>query len=496
MLKKYNLEVIVFFSGLTVMIVELDGSRIIAPYFGTSLYVWTSIIGVILGSLSLGYWWGGKLADKKPEFSSLSKILFIAAISIGALSILKDPLLASLQNTIKDVRAGSVVSSILFFALPNIMLGMVSPYAAKLKIKALANSGSTVGNLYALSTVGSILGTFLAGFYLIPAMGNSRILLLVSAVLILISIYAYAGNLVKKLAVTALLFLLAGLSALSDGRSAQAGYVDLDSQYNRILVTPSVDVTTGRPIRNLYTDPFGIQSAMFTDRDNDLVFKYARYFRLAPHFNPNIKKALMLGGGGYTFARDFLEKNPDATIDVIEIDPTFTKIAKSYFNLKDDPRLKIIHADGRIFLNQNNDKYDAIYIDTFKSLTPPFQLTTKEAVEKVYSHLNDGGVVMINLVSAIDGSKSEFLKALNSTYLAVFPQVYVLPIITTKIDVAQNIIMVAIKSDQKPIFNSENLTENTYLSHVYEGKIGEGKILTDDYAPVENLMQNVYTRVQ
>ena len=477
------------------MIVELDGSRIIAPYFGTSLYVWTSIIGVILGSLSLGYWWGGKLADKKPELKSLSKILFIAGLSIGALAILKDPLLANLQDSIKDIRYGSVVSSILFFALPSIMLGMVSPYAAKLKIKALTNSGSTVGNLYAISTVGSIIGTFLAGFYLIPAMGNTRILILVSAILIVISIYAYVGALVKKLAIMALLFLFAGLSIFSDDLNVKAGYLDIDSQYNRILVSPAKDSATGRPIRTLYTDPFGIQSAMFTDADNDLVFKYAKYFRLATHFNPEIKKALMLGGGAYTFAHDFLEKNPSATIDVVEIDPAFTKVAQDYFNLKDDPRMKIIHEDGRIFLNQNEEKYDVIYIDTFKSLTPPFQLTTKEAVQKTYDRLNDGGVVMINLVSSINGGKSEFLKALNSTYLTVFPQVYVLPIISAKTDVSQNIIMVAIKSEQKPIFTSNDAKENNYLSHVYEGKIGEGKILTDDYAPVENLMQSVYTRV-
>ncbi len=263
-----------------------------------------------------------------------------------------------------------------------------------------------------------------------------------------------------------------------------------------VLVSPSIDQSTGRPIRTLYTDPFGIQSAIFADKDDDLVFRYSKYFRLAPHFNPSLNKALMIGGGAYTFPRDFLKKNPNSTIDVVEIDPEFTKISKQFFNLEEDPRMNIIHEDGRTFLNRNTSKYDVVYIDTFKSITPPFQLTTKEAVGELYESLNENGLVMINLISSIDGPNGSFLKALNSTYKAVFKQVYIFPNVSKKEDLTQNIVMVALKSDKTPEFKSSDRQQDLYLSHLYEGEVGEGLLLTDEYAPVENLMQSVYAHIQ
>lgn len=170
-MKKFLLEIIVFICGAVVMAFEIVGSRMLGPYVGTSIFVWTGIIGVILMCLSLGYYYGGKIADKKPEFKLLALIILLAGLFIGISTLIKDGLLEVLLNTFNDVKLISLLATFILFSIPSVLLGMVSPYAVRLKIKSLDKSGSTVGNLYAISTLGSITGTFLAGFYLIPSFG-------------------------------------------------------------------------------------------------------------------------------------------------------------------------------------------------------------------------------------------------------------------------------------------------------------------------------------
>ncbi|MDP2709047.1 MAG: fused MFS/spermidine synthase [bacterium] len=206
--KKYILELAVFACGAIVMIFELVGSRVLGPYLGTSIFIWTSLIGIILASLSLGYYLGGYLADKKATFDILSLIVLAAAFFIGLDIVIKDPLLVFLQTSVSDIRAGSVIASLILFLPPGLLLGMVSPYAVKLKISDLGTSGSTVGKLYAISTAGSILGTFLSGFYLIPRFGTNKLLLILAAALIIVSLILSAGRFIK----TKIIFLLlAGL---------------------------------------------------------------------------------------------------------------------------------------------------------------------------------------------------------------------------------------------------------------------------------------------
>lgn len=488
MINKYRLELIVFLAGLSVMVLELDGSRILAPYLGTSLYVWTSIIGIILGALSLGYFLGGKLADKKPSFKTLSIILLLAAVSIGIIGLVKEPFLKLIQNEISDIRIGSIIATIILFVIPSVLLGMISPYAVKLKIETLARSGQTVGNLYAISTIGSIVGTFLAGFYLIPAMGNTKILYLIAIILLMAALISYSRFLIVKSLIIILIF-LSSFGIFYEKTEAKT--IDLDSQYNRILISEGIDQETGRPARYIYTDPFGTQSAMFTDKDDDLVFRYTKYYRLIDHFFPKSKNVLMIGGGAYSYPKDYLGKH-EGNIDVVEIDPKFTELARQYFNLTDNPRLSIIHEDGRIFLNKTDKKYDAILIDAFKSLTPPWQLTTKESVSKMSAALDDNGVVIANVVSALEGEKAEFLQAEFATFKSIFPQVYFFQVYKMDSELPQNLILVALKNAQKPSFQSSNKELDDYLKNLYTGEIDSGQILTDNFAPVENLTLNLY----
>ncbi|MBM4146500.1 MAG: spermidine synthase [Nitrospira sp.] len=489
------LEIIVFICGAVVMILELVGSRVLAPYVGTSIIVWTSLIGIILGSLSLGYWWGGRIADNKQDYRIFSMIIFISAISVGMITLLKSFVLDFLQNNISDIHINAIIATLVLFALPSVLLGMITPYAVRLKINDLQSSGKTVGSLYAISTIGSIAGTFLAGFFLIAYFGSSNILLVLSIILVFTSLLAYFKN-IPVIKIIVILLLLISIIAVNSYNKfmAKQGFVDIDTRYNRIWIYKSVDEKTNRPTLNMLTNPKELQSAMFLDNDNDLVIEYTKYYRLAQHFRPDLKKALMIGGAGCSYPKDYLKKFADAGLDVVEIDPMLTELAKQYFNLKDDTRLRIFREDGRTFLNRTKNRYDVIFGDAFSSYySLPYQLTTREAIRKMHEALNDDGVVLVNIISAIDGEKGRFLRAEYATFRDIFPQVYLFPVKDFHDGLlVQNIMLVAIKSDQKPSFRNSDPELNGYLQHLWKTEIKKDvPILTDDYAPVDNYMMKI-----
>lgn len=488
---KYLLEFVVFIVGAAVMMLELTGSRVLAPYLGTSIIVWTSLIGIILGSLSLGYWWGGKIADRSPNFKALSLIIFAGAIATAITAFSKSIVLNLIQDNINDLRVGSVVATSILFAPPSVLLGMVSPYAARLKIKNLKKSGFAVGSIYAVSTVGSIVGTFLTGFWLIAFLGNTKILILVSFLLILISILSFAKQFLQ-IKLIMLILLILSVYAVEGIRSLnrQQGFVDVDTLYNRVLVYDSVDQKTQKPIKALLIDPFTTQSAVFKDSD-ELVFNYLKFFRLAKHFKKDIKNSLLIGGAGYAYPRDYLVKYPDAAIDVVEIDPGLTELAMNYFRLKDDPRMIIYHQDARTFLNKTDKKYDVVFLDAFSSsYSVPYYLTTKETVARIYQLLNDDGVLVMNMISAIEGSKGKFLRAEYHTYKSLFENVYLYPVQDPQSPFeVQNIILVAAKGKVGILPVSDDPEIFQYLSHLWTKDIDKDVgILSDDWAPVDQYM--------
>lgn len=487
-MKRYSLETTMFLAGAAVMILELVGSRVLAPYLGTSLFVWTSLIGIVLLSLSAGYFWGGLLADRAPNRITLSLILFIAAACVGLLGLTKEVVLSAIRDITDDLRIASVLGTFILFAGPSILLGMVSPYAVKLKLRGLSSSGRTVGTLYAISTAGSIAGTFAAGFFLIPSLGTTHALFLVSGILLIAASLPHLEEQPKAVLFLLMASLPLTLSFLLLYPSFAPDVVaDYDTAYNRVWITDGIDARTLRPIRKLATDAQTTQSAIFLDRDNDLVLDYTKYYRLARHFVPDMRRALLIGGGAYTYPRDFLKRFPAAEMDVVEIDPGLTDLARTYFNLQEYPRLRIFYEDGRTFLNRTRTTYNAVFIDAFKSLSPPFELTTRETVQSLYRLLDENGAVLMNVISAIQSDKGMFLRALYATYRSVFPQVYLFPVKSPKDGMrAQNIIIVALKSSAPPAFNDPDPEQNEYLAHRWTGEVPlDVPILTDERAPVE-----------
>lgn len=489
-LGRFTLDLAVFVCGALVMIYEIIGSRIVSPFIGTSTYVWTSLIGVILAALSLGYWLGGRMADRRPDIAVLAAAIFLAGGAVSLTILIKDAVLSMISAAGGPLELKSVAAAAFLFAPASILLGFVTPYAVKLRTLSLADSGKTVGRLYALSTIGSIAGTFAAGFFLIPFVGSTRTLYLIAGLLIAVSLLLapFAMNRANVVALT-LFGLGIAASEFSRYRLFEShGLIDLDTEYSRVQVYQANDEKTGRRFRAIATDPYFAQSAMYLD-DGSPVFQYIPFYHLVQYFKTGHRRTLMIGGAGYTFPREYLKTYPEARIDVVEIDPQMTAIARTYFDLKDDPRLDTFHEDGRVYLNRTETGiYDAVMIDAFGSLfSIPYQLTTVEAVGQMHRVLNDNGIVIVNIGSGITGPASGFLQAEFATYKTVFSDVLLFKVRPERPDDdLQNVILIACKSGCNTNASADGPLIQSLLARQHKGNLTDAlPALTDDLAPVE-----------
>ncbi len=504
-MQKYRnttLNLTVFLCGAVVMVYEIVGSRILAPYIGTSTYTWTSLIGIILASLSLGYWLGGRTADRRPELKFLAAAVLAAGGLIAATVLIKDVVLSIIASAGAGLELKAVIAAILLFGPASVCLGFVTPFAVKLKLASIEETGGTVGSLYALSTLGSIVGTFAAGFFLIPFVGSVRTLYILAGVLILLS--ALLMPAVTRPGVSVIVLLFLGI-ATNEGQTyilrERSALYDIDTEYSRVRVFEMKDPATGRQMKAIATDPYFVQSAMFTDSD-DLALSYSRYYHLLRHFRPDVRRTLLIGGAGYSFPKEYLRTYLKAEIDVAEIDPGMTEIARRHFRLVDDPRLRVIHQDGRMAINAAaTGAYDVLLMDAFGTLfSVPTHLTTVEAVREFHRVLDEDGVVIFNLGSAISGEASRFLHAEIETYRAVFPIVLAFKVKPDYEDERlQNVIVVALKGGQVPLLSSDDPSLRGLLATHIQLPETDMPILTDDLAPVEyynSIAQNVFLNDQ
>ncbi len=494
-LARFALELAVFICGALVMVYEIIGSRIVSPFIGTSTYVWTSLIGVILAALSLGYWLGGRMADKRPDVAVLASAIFLAGGAVSITILIKDAVLSMISSASFGLEFKSVIATAVLFAPASVLLGFVTPYAVKLRTVSLDDAGKTVGRLYALSTVGSIAGTFAAGFLLIPFVGSTRTLYLIAGILIVVSLmlapFAFSR---ASFAILTLFGLgIAGSEFSSYYLRQTTGMIDLDTEYTRVQIYDSKDPKSGRPFRAIATDPFFAQSSIYLD-DGSPMLEYVKFYHLIDHYKPGHKNSLMIGGAGYTVPREYLKNNPDARIDVVEIDPKMTELARKYFNLHDDPRLSVFHEDGRVYLNRSEPaKYDAVFVDAFGSLfSIPYQLTTVEAIRQIDRVLTGDGIVIVNIGSALTGPASKFLQAEVATYRSVFPEVMLFKVRPERTDDdLQNIVLIGLKSP-----GQNRLSERTDPTSLILGGVapasGDGVVTTNDQL-ITSLLSHRYT---
>lgn len=485
-MKKYKLETIVFLGGAIGMGLELIAARVLSPYVGSSNVVWTSIIGIILVSMSLGYWLGGKNADKGANLNQLSNILLYAALATSAIPLLETCVVKILAGIIPNLIVSAILCAIIVFSIPSFILAMISPYAVKIKSKEETEIGSLSGKISSLSTIGSIVGTFLMGFVLIPNIGVSNINISVTIILVVMSIIARENKETKEIwrniFVICIMMMLLIIGKIVFKINNPDILLDTDSQYSRIWVK---QIETQKATYKTLQVDRGLESYIDTET-GEMGAKYLRYYDLFEYFNKDAKSTLLIGGAAYTYPIHYLQKYNDKTIDVVEIDDKMPQIAVEQFGLNiNDERLKTYSQDGRSYLNYNKNKYDTILVDAFKGTNAPFELTTYEALTNAKNMLNENGVVITNIISALDGENAKFIEYEYTTYKAVFDDVKIYKVVNMENDSIQNLILVGVKGNPEKN-NSKSEEYAQYLNMQIANLKMDKQVVTDDFAPIGN----------
>lgn len=485
-MKKYRLEIIVFFAGAIGMGLELIAARILSPYVGSSNVVWTSIIGIILASMSLGYWIGGKRADKNATIDQISDILLISAIFTSIIPILETLVVKQLAEMIENLTISAILCAIIVFSIPSFILAMISPFAVKIKSKEESEIGSLSGRISSLSTIGSIIGTFSMGFLLIPNIGVTNINIIITLLLIVLSIFSkekknkkYLYVIILNISIVLILIILGKWIFKLNNPDI---LLDTDSQYSRIWVKQIA--TEKNTYKTLQVDT-GLESYIDINT-GEMGAKYLRFYDLFEYFNKNAENTLLIGGAAYTYPIHYLDKFKNKTIDVVEIDEKMTDIAKNEFGLDtSNTRLNIYNQDGRSYLNYSKNKYDTILIDAFKGMNAPFELTTYQALSNAKNSLNENGIVLTNIISSIEGENSKFIQYEYATYESVFDDVKIFMVNSKDKKVEQNLILMGIKGN--PEKNESKYAEYfNYLEMEVNDFKTNKKIVTDDFAPIGN----------
>ena len=479
-------------SGASILALEIMNSRTLAPYYGNSLFVWGSLIGVVLTGLSLGYYYGGKKADLNPSYVAFSTLIFVAGVYVFLTTIGSTTIFLVVLASRLGERFGPLLASILLLGLPSILLGMVSPYAIRISAKEIGSVGKTAGNLYAISTMGSIAGTFITVFILIPEAPLTTNLYGISIILITVSLVGLSSRR-KGLAAIA----LAGSIALIMSPPAPVPGVleQRDTMYHRVVVWD--DTVTG--VRTLLLDN-NFHSAMDLRDPERVVYLYTGFFNIGFAYNPDVKEVLFIGGGGFSGPKQFLRDYEDVSIDVVEIDPDVVDIAKKYFMVENNERMNIYVEDGRTYLTGTDKKYDLIVLDAYAKTYVSFHLMTKEFHQLTISHLNDNGVLVSNVITALEGDASDLFRSEILTMKEVYPSMEVYKVSeTAPPSFVQNLIVVATKSPklmttEKLFANSKDLVKAVDVNYMINSKYYDtidtsgASVLLDNYAPVENLL--------
>lgn len=501
--KKLLIYMTSFFCGMSIMAVELSASRLLAPYFGTSSIIWTIIIGLIMISLSLGNVLGGRLADKCNSLDKLYSMIWVSAIWIALIPLAGKYIITASVLLLMWILpkgllvAGSALSCLIIFSIPMVMLGMASPWLVKLGVEDMDSSGRTTGQIYATSTIGSIIGTFIPTFLTIPVIGTGKTFLIFALALNLICItyFILQRKRIIRTAVTSLLILILLVLPLSNSYAFwQKDIVyEGESLYNYVQVTEDSDAVY------LSTNvAFGVQSVY--PKTGILTGYYYDYALMAPYFMKNTDfdrkmDVLVLGLGTGTYAKQCKKFFSNSHTDGVEIDPAIVKLSKQYFELREN-EADIFINDGRTFLMSPDAKqYDLIMIDAYHDITIPFHMSTNEFFVQVKKHLKPGGVLVMN-INMRSGKNTEITTYLCGTVRNNWSQVY-------KFDVVNGTNTIVFASDETDSLkwfgeNTAKLTEGNALVRIADDtkkglvKINKSdKILTDDLAPVELMGQKV-----
>jgi spermidine synthase len=384
---------IVFVVGAVSLGSEIGAARLLAPFFGASTFVWANTIATVLVALAGGYWLGGKLADRRPTLGTLCAVLAAAALLLGVVPFVASPFLSAAARALSTISAGAFVGSLLgvlaLVFVPIALLGAAAPFAVRLSVGSVAESGQVSGRLYAVSTVGSLTGTFLAALVLIPLLGTRQTFLVFALALGLVAMAGLPRRFVAvPLAIGALLFVPTGAIKATPGERVLYE-TETPYQYARVVQRPDgerwLELNEGHAVHSLYRPGSYLSGGYW---DDPLVLPFAT--RSAP-----LRRICILGDAAGTMARAFGHFFPGTRIEAVELDGALTEIGRRFFDLH-APHLKTITADARVFIRRPGPRYDAIVLDAYRQPYIPFYLTTREFFAELRSRLAPGGVVLVN----------------------------------------------------------------------------------------------------
>lgn len=491
------LQALVLIAGMTSLAAEMSASRLLAPYFGTSLFVWANIIGMILIYLSVGYYLGGRIADRYPKSQYLYTLTASAAVTLLIVPFIARPILRfsliSFQNYSVGIFYGSLAGVILLFAVPITLLGCVSPFAIRLAVERIEQAGNVAGSLYALSTVGSIVGTFVSVFFFIPNVGTARTIILFSLALLIISALGLAKARVWALVVVGVALFLVPPGPVK----AEPNMIyERESPYNYIQVIDDGGVTElllneGVAIHSIY-QPGAVLTRAYWD-----------YVLVAPYFNPlheqeSVRRVGIVGLAAGTIAKELTKVYGPVPIDGAEIDPGIIDVGRRFFNMR-EPNLNVYATDGRYFLETSRERYDLISIDAYRTPYIPFHLTTREFFQQVNDHLTPDGAAVINVGRTARDTR--LVDVIARTMTNAFPSVYVIDVPAPPGVPIQNSLVVGTKSPgtlrqaqarlgalQNPLLRE---VAARALPQIVQVQPTSGLIFTDDRAPVEQLVDQM-----
>jgi spermidine synthase len=490
-----------FFSGAALMIIELCANRVLAPWFGNSLYTWTGLIGIILVAMSLGYYLGGWLVDRKPYFVNLSHLILASAFFTLIIPFLQSAIEGAFSSA--DLVWGPVLASLILFTLPGCLLGAVPPCAIRLTSLLYQDKriGISAGSIGMFSTLGSVLGTFSAGFFLIPHLGVKTIFILISILLALLAMSGYIvfpsrSKKTERVPIFLTLLLLIFSISVSFHHSPlpSQSLFDRTTFYHRIRVMQQ-SLPNGDLEKTLLLDTT-VEGAQY-EKSREIPIPYQKYWELIKVFHPEVNKVAFLGAGAYTMPISLAKDYPQAKIDVVEIDPKVVEVGRLFFHLNECPQISPIVDDARRYIHLRHKKYDFIFGDAYNGVRYiPAHLVTLEFFRLIRDRLDERGIYMMNLISAVDGRDSLLFRAMVHTLGKVFDQIHVFALYPGNLKASQNLILVAsrqklpLKIDSRwageEKLRLEGLLATYVLPQYYNAS--NAPVLTDNYNPVEYIV--------
>ena len=514
------LNLLVFVAGFVTLGVELTAARLLDPWFGNSILVWAALIGLVLAWLSVGYWLGGRIADRRPEAALLYAIALAAALLVALIPVASRPILQraalsslNLENFSAGLLLGSAVAILVLFSLPTLLLGIVSPFAIRLAVSDVRSSGQVAGRLYALSTLGSLLGTFVPVLILIPAVGARLTFELLAGTLAVVALIGLLLERGRSAAPAVLLIpALLGLTWVSAQGAVkpEAGLLyEGESLYNYFQVVQHgpetwLKLNEGIGLHSVYHPQSALSEGIWD------------YFLVAPLFGKgnegkegnkgtSVESMYLVGLAGGTVAQLYSDVYGPVPIDGAELDPEIIAAARTYFHLDDYPNVNAVAADGRSWLAAQppERRYSVIAIDAYRPPYIPFQLATMEFFEIVRDHLAADGVVAVNAARSKDDYS--LVNALAATMAQVFPSVYIVDESTEGWSLGNSLVV----ATMQPTTLDDFLANAATLDPAAQPLLSEmatraivtarpanlaGAVLTDDKAPIEQIIHGIMLR--